>query len=232
MLYYGNQFLECQHFGRGNFCALMYQIWCKSVHRGFSKNDWTVSDLLWPPCRIGHAIIFSSCGFSFFLSIFLLSFFPRSFSAVADWMFTVLFHTWCGLSANLGRRSETCCTRLAENTGCIKSPKIRHLRTIAQLYRAISSQRRDLSTIGKNLLNSNISPTCPHNMVNFGLLAAEIGLLVWGTQQISTGFASWLRYCSDVTQRKPTKLCTMFGRLLGWYTIHWTIKNVTFYFWL
>jgi len=23
-------------------------------------------------------------------------------------------HTWCGLSANLGCRSETCCTRLAE----------------------------------------------------------------------------------------------------------------------
>jgi len=25
-----------------------------------------------------------------------------------------------------------------------------------------------------NLLNSNISPICPHNMVNFGPLAAEI----------------------------------------------------------
>jgi len=35
--------------------------------------------------------------------------------------------------------------------------------------------------------------------------------------QISTGFASWLRYCSDVAQRKPTKLCTVFGRLLGCY---------------
>ena len=40
---------------------------------------------------------------------------------------------------------------------------------------------RHVSTIWKkNLLNSNISPTCPHNMVNFGLLAAEIGSLVWG----------------------------------------------------
>jgi len=26
-------------------------------------------------------------------------------------------HTWCGLSANLRCRSETCCTRLAANTG-------------------------------------------------------------------------------------------------------------------
>jgi len=25
-------------------------------------------------------------------------------------------HTWCGLSANLECRSETCCTRLPENT--------------------------------------------------------------------------------------------------------------------
>ena len=33
----------------------------------------------------------------------------------------------------------------------------------------------------KNLLNSNISPTCPYNMANFGPLAAEIGSLVWGT---------------------------------------------------
>jgi len=40
----------------------------------------------------------------------------------------------------------------------------------------------------KNLLNSNASSTCPHNMVNFGLLAAEIGLLVWGTPANFNGF--------------------------------------------
>ena len=33
----------------------------------------------------------------------------------------------------------------------------------------------------KNLLSSNIFSTRPHNMVNFGLLAAEIVSLVWGT---------------------------------------------------
>jgi len=91
------------------------------------------------------------------------------------------FHTWCDLSANSGRRSETCCTQLAENTGCKKSPKIRHLRTITQLCPAISSQLRHVSTIRKNLLNRNNSPTCPYNMVNFSPLAAEIGSLVWGT---------------------------------------------------
>ena len=33
----------------------------------------------------------------------------------------------------------------------------------------------------KNLLNSNIFSTCPHNMVNFGPLVAEIHWRVWGT---------------------------------------------------
>jgi len=39
-----------------------------------------------------------------------------------------------------------------------------------------------------NLLNSNISLTCPYNMVNFGPLAAEIGSLVWGTPSNFNGF--------------------------------------------
>jgi len=37
-----------------------------------------------------------------------------------------------------------------------------------------------LSIIGKNLLSSNVSSRCPHNMVNFSLLAAEIYPVVWG----------------------------------------------------
>ena len=75
-----------------------------------------------------------------------------------------------------------CCTRLAANTGCKKVAKNRHLGTIAQLCLAISSQSE------KNLLSSNISSTCPHNMVNFGPLAAEIVLLVWGTPANFNGF--------------------------------------------
>jgi len=88
-----------------------------------------------------------------------------------------VYHTWCGLSANLGCRSETCCTGLAQNTGRKKSSKIHHQGTIAQLCRAISLQLRHASTIGKNLF----SPICPHNMVNFGPLTAEIGSVIWGT---------------------------------------------------
>jgi len=40
----------------------------------------------------------------------------------------------------------------------------------------------------KNLLSSNTSSTCPDNMVNFGLLTAEIGSGVWGTPTNFNGF--------------------------------------------
>jgi len=38
------------------------------------------------------------------------------------------------------------------------------------------------------LLNSNTSSTCPDNMVNFGLLTAEICWRVWGTPTNFNGF--------------------------------------------
>jgi len=41
--------------------------------------------------------------------------------------------------------------------------------------------------------NSNTSFTCPRNMVNFGLVTAEICWRVWGTPANSTDFASWQR---------------------------------------
>ena len=97
-------------------------------------------------------------------------------------------HSWCGLSANLGCRSETCSKRLAENAGRKKTPKSRHLRSIVHLCRATSLQLRHISTIGKNLLSSNVFSRCPHNMVNFGLQSAEIGLSVWGTPANFNGF--------------------------------------------
>jgi len=114
------------------------------------------------------------------------------------------FYTWCRLSTNLECTSEICCMRLAENTGHKKSPKIRHLCTIAQVCRAISSQLRHLSTSGKKLSHSNISSTCLHNMVNFGPLTAEICWRVWfgAPQHILMDFTSCLRYYTSVTERE------------------------------
>jgi len=100
------------------------------------------------------------------------------------------FHIWCGPSSNLECRSKMCCTRLAGNAGHKKSPKIRHLDSIAQLCRAISSQSqlRHVSTIGKNLLSSNTSSTCPQNMANVSPLTAEMGSVVWVTPANLNGF--------------------------------------------
>jgi len=71
------------------------------------------------------------------------------------------------------------------------SPKICHLCTIAQLCRAIASQLRHVSTIGKKRVKQQYLPTCPYNMVNFGLIAAEIVLSVWGTPANFSGFCVW-----------------------------------------
>ena len=107
-----------------------------------------------------QAIIFLTCGFFYILLLLLSIFFPRLISAVRI--------------SNAGLKCVAC-ARLAGNAGPKKSPKNRHLGTIAQLCQAISSQLRHVSTIGKKWLNSNVSsPTRPHNMVNFSLLAAEI----------------------------------------------------------
>jgi len=74
---------------------------------------------------------------------------------------------------------KMCC--IAEKHRTQKIAKIRHLGTIAQLCRAVSSQLRHASTIGKKVLNINISSICSHNMANFGPLTAEIVSIVWGT---------------------------------------------------
>jgi len=68
-----------------------------------------------------------------------------------------------------------------------KIAKNRHLRTIVQFCRAIPSQLRHIDT-RKEMLSSNISSRCPHNMVNYGVLAAEIGAVVWGTTANFNGF--------------------------------------------
>jgi len=105
------------------------------------------------------------------LSIYLsFSFFPRLIPAVADWMSYIYFHTWCGPSTNLECRSEMCWTRFAGKSGRKKSPKIRHLRTIAQLCGAISLQPRHISTIGKKLVKQQY---LLHMSLQYGELKAN-----------------------------------------------------------
>jgi len=47
---------------------------------------------------------------------------------------------------------------------------------------------RHVSKIGKKIVRQQYLPTRPHNMVNFGPLAAEIVSLAWGTLANFNGF--------------------------------------------
>ena len=69
-----------------------------------------------------------------------------------------------------------------------RTQKSRHLRTIVQLCRAISSQLRHVLTIEKKLVKQQYPSKSLLNMVNFGLLAAEIDAVVWGTPANFIGF--------------------------------------------
>jgi len=61
-----------------------------------------------------------------------------------------------------------------------------HHRTTLSGY--IFATKARINNLKKNLPSSNISSRCLHNMVNFGLLAAEIGPVVWGTPANFNGF--------------------------------------------
>ena len=78
-----------------------------------------------------------------------------------------------------------CCTRLTENTGRKKSPFWHHLTT---LLGCIFAAKACIDNWRTNLLNTDISSTCPHNMMNFCLLTAEICWRVWGTPANFNGF--------------------------------------------
>ena len=110
-----------------------------------------------------------SCGF-FFLSFYLSFFSSPNLSGRRLDVYCTSTH---------GVAVEMCCMQLTGNAGCKKSPFWHHRPTLSgYIFR----------TIGKTLLNSNTSFTCPDDMVNFGLLTAEIVSGVWGTPATSNGF--------------------------------------------
>jgi len=91
----------------------------------------------------------------------------------------------------------------------------------------------------KNLLSINISSRCPHNMVNFGLLATEIISGVWGTPATFNGFRVFaaLLHGSQVvsvnqTLRRWTEGAT-YVRQGDHYVGHWPtflVLSIFFFF--
>jgi len=121
----------------------------------------------------------------YFCPVISIFFFPRLISAVRDWMSAVLPHmVWKYGSAYLGCRSETCCTRLAANTGRKNSPFCHHRTNLSGCIFAAKACIDNR----KKLQNTDTYSTCPHNMVNFGILTAETCWRVWGTPANFNGF--------------------------------------------
>jgi len=85
-------------------------------------------------------------------------------------------------------RSETCFTRLAQNTGGKNRQKFA---ICTPSHNFVGLYLRNLGTYRqskKNLLNSNISTKYLDNMVNIGPLPAEISSVVWCTPGNFNGF--------------------------------------------
>jgi len=88
----------------------------------------------------------------------------------------------------------------------------------------------------KNLLDTDTSSTCPHNMVNFGLLTAEIRWRVWGTPANFNGFPV-LASCSvtarhSSSERQPNFVALNRGRHVysAGRPSHWALAHISSYF--
>jgi len=97
------------------------QITASHVLEISSLHCWTVAYYGRPTQQMRTLYFHPVVSFFFFL---FSSFYLFSSPNLGRRRFDV-YHTstWCGLSANLGRRSETCCTLLAVNTGRKKVAK-------------------------------------------------------------------------------------------------------------
>ena len=140
---------------------------------------------------MGRPLYFCLVVSPIFCLLFLLSFSSPNLSGRR---FDV---TWCGLSANLECRSE-----MSEMKGlhaarweyktqkwCQKSPS-RHHRTTLSGY--IFATKAHIDNRKKLVEQQCLPHICPRNMVNFGLLAAEIRWRVWGTPANFNGFCVFI----------------------------------------
>ena len=134
----------------------------------------------------------------FFLSCFYISFFLSFSSPNLSGRRLDVYRTsnmvWPYCEFRMQVWNVAYCTRLVEKS-TQKSPS-RHHRTTLSGHRPIFATKARIDNRRKNLLNSDTSSTCAHNMVNFGPLTAEICGEFGAPQQISTGFASLQRYCT------------------------------------
>ena len=131
---------------------------------------WFFLSSLWSPYVIGQTIIFLPCNF------YLLSFFFSSPNLTGHRLNVYHTSTHGVALVRIYNAGLKCAAGgLLQIRDAKKSPKIAiwaPSHNYDGLYLRNYGTHRQSE---KNLLSSNMSSTCPHNMVNFGLLAAEIG---------------------------------------------------------
>jgi len=138
-------------------------------------------EYLWSPYVIGQTIIFLACGF--YLSFFFFFSSPNLSSQRLDVYHTSThsvalvrisrMHVWNVLHA--------ACWKYRTQKIAILAPSDNF---VGLYLRSWGMYRQS----DKNFSSSNMSSTRPHNMVNFGLLIAEICWRVWGTPANFNGF--------------------------------------------
>ena len=89
-----------------------------------------------------------------------------------------------------------CCARLAGNAGPKNLQKFAIWAPCYNFLGHVFSIKAHIDNWKKNLLNSNVSLICPHNVVNFGPLEAEICWRVWGSPANFNRF--WATVCKTV----------------------------------
>ena len=128
------------------------------------------------PMEYGRPLYFCALVSSsiFFLLLFLAYSEPTGIECLP------YFHTWCGLSANLGCRSEMYCTRLVkiQDAKNLQNSPSAHHRTILLHYIFATKARIDNQ---KKLVKQQYLHYMFSQYGELGPLAAEIGSLVWGT---------------------------------------------------
>jgi len=90
-----------------------------------------------------------------------------------------------------------------------KSPSGHHRTTLSGYIFATKAR---IDNRKKNLLSSNISSTCSHNMVNFGPQVAEINPVVWGTHANFNGFRVLAALLHGSQYWASAKLCRVEQR--------------------
>jgi len=158
------------------------------------------------------------------VSFYLLSFFiPRLISATADWMSTILPHVVCP-SANLECRSEMCCTRLAGNTGCKKSPSVHHRTTLSDYIFATKAHIDNWKKLVKQQY-------LPHMSLQYGELRPTSGwdcFVSLGHPAIFNGFRvlAALLHSQTAALNRGRHLYSAGGHHVG----HWPTFLVSFTF--